>query len=330
MASGGVDSSLLWLAAGGGIDRAFTIRWAGHAGEGLGEDTAAVRQLSASVGTPVSFVEGVDADPLVVLPSGDLFADPAVDLCRRISADAYAQGYKVLLSGQGGDELFGGYRRQLLGPRAAGRHLPGAAHAAALLTRAAVGGVRGEYGARLLRAYGTRDPLAAYMTLCTYSGAADRAAILDCTEAEVGDDVVWASHREVFDRTPPSWSLFRRLRAVDLAVYLPGLGLAYADRAGMHESVEVRVPLLDLELVRFAQRLPDRLLVRGLHGKVLLKAVARELLPSSIVDRPKRGFGVPVSQLPTTTVPSSRGFRQARYLATAATVLERWRQSNCV
>ena len=324
MASGGVDSSLIWWASRDTLSRAFTIDWAPGVEEGFGEDTAAVRTLGGLFGTEVEYVAPPSGDVLRLLPAGDLFADPAVELTRRISASAADRGLKVLFSGQGGDELFGGYRRHVIGPRAAGLGAPLAAPASRLLSAIGRGGTRVEYSARLLRALSRHDVFDSYMTLCSYSDAEDRAEILGCTTAEVSDEVVWQTHREVFDRTPSTWSLLRRFRALDLAVYLPGLGLAYADRAGMHESVEVRVPFLDLDLVRFAQHLPDSMLVAGGRAKVLLRAAGLRLLPQSVLRRPKRPFGVPAAQLGTAPIRSSRGFRQARYLGSAALVLDRW------
>lgn len=325
MASGGVDSSLLWWAAGQRLERAYTIDWSRQrTDEGLDEDTEAVRVLEQRLPTPVTYVPGEDVDPRALPPSGDLFADPAVDLCRLISRRAHADGMKVLLSGQGGDELFGGYRRHVLGPFAA--RLPvgrfGVA-AAGSLARWGPNNVRTEYAHRLLLAAGRGDPLSSYLTLCSYSTPADRAEALGCTEAEVSDEVVWAEHRAAFDMTPTRWSLLRRFRAVDVAVYLPGLGLAYADRAGMQHSVEVRVPWLDLDLVRWALRLPDAALVRRGTGKWLTRELALTVLPRETVERPKRGFAAPASAL-STAPDGQRAFRQGAYFSNARAVLERW------
>ncbi len=74
------------------------------------------------------------------------------------------------------------------------------------------------------------------MQLCTYSAAADRARVLGCTEAAVGNDVIWQRHREVFDSLPAGVSFLRKAMTLDLSVYLPGLGLAYNDRASMEQG----------------------------------------------------------------------------------------------
>ena len=326
MASGGIDSSLLWWAAKDQLATAYTIDWSGESGgEGLHEDTEAVRVLADSFGTPVRYVPGGAIDIEALPRSGDLFADPAVELCRQIAEEAHAQGHKVLLSGQGGDELLGGYRRHLLGPLAA--RVPAGSlgrWTATLLAKTSSKSVSVEYASRLALSASKGDALSAYMVLCSYSDAGDRATALGVSNTEVTDDVVWEAHRSMFHQSPSRWSLLRRFRALDLAVYMPGLGLAYADRSGMQHSVEVRVPWLDLELVRWALRLPDEALIRGRKGKYLSRALAAEVLPSLIANRPKRGFGAPARLLPQHTQVGSRGFRQARYLSSARAMLERW------
>ena len=324
MASGGIDSSLLWWAAQGSIAAAYTIDWTGERGaEGLHEDTAAVRLLQAEFGTPVTYVPGAAVDVAALPASLDLFADPAVELCRQIAEVAHRDGHKVLLSGQGGDELLGGYRRHLVGPLA-GRLRTGRLGAGASSAIARVGGDVGvEYLSRLALATSKSDPLSSYLVLCSYSEAPDRAAALDVSVGEVSDEVVMEAHRSSFEQLPAEWSLLRRFRALDLAVYLPGLGLAYADRSGMHHSVEVRVPWLDLELVRWAMRLPDRALVSGRSGKRLSRALAAEVLPPSISKRPKRGFAAPARLLPAGTG-TQRGFRQGRYFTSAVSLMDQW------
>lgn len=327
MASGGIDSSLLWWAARDSLTAAFTIEWPRERGaEGLSEDAEAVRTLEHDFGTPVTYLRGDDVDVLALPRSGDLFADPAVDLCRLIARRAREAHVPVLLSGQGADELFGGYRRHILGPRAARFRLGRAGRGVAAIARnTAPGSLPVEYLARLASAASQRDAFSSYMVLCSYSDAGDRASVLGCTEREVDDEVVWSRHREVFERTPRSWSLLQRFRAIDVAVYLPGLGLAYADRAGMEHGVEIRVPWLDLELVRWAIRIPDDALIRGMRGKLGPRDLASRVLPDSVVSRPKRGFAAPARVLhqgPART--AGRGFRQSRYFATASDILDRW------
>jgi len=81
---------------------------------------------------------------------------------------------------------------------------------------------------------------------------------------------------------------------VDLRYYLPGLGLAYADKAGMAASVEIRVPLLDEEVVDLVARMPARLKIRNLDTKILLRRAMRGRIPESILNRPKAPFSAPL------------------------------------
>jgi asparagine synthase (glutamine-hydrolysing) len=322
MASGGVDSSLIWWIARNQIERAYTIEWNNPTGtERLSEDTATVQTLSDLFGTPVTYVVGEEAADS--LPqSGDLFADPAHDLARTISRRASGDGFKVLFSGQGGDELFAGYSRHRIAPLLEHLHLGVAGKAAELAISHHSRGLRAEYVARIARAASERDPFASYMQLCTYSTAADRAKVLGCYEAEVSNEIVWQRHRAVFDELPTRVSFLRKAMALDLAVYLPGLGLAYNDRASMEHGVEVRVPWLDLELVRWSLTLPDSLLIRRRRAKWLPKQLAARVISPQVAWRPKRGFAKPAEQVARERQLGSMGFRQGRYFALATSILE--------
>ncbi len=322
MASGGVDSSLVWWAAGQSVERAYTIEWAGATGsERLSEDAATVRALGDLLGTPVTYVAGEEASGR--LPrAGDLFADPAHDLARAISRRASGDGFKVLLSGQGGDELFAGYARHRIASFLPRLRLGVAGQAAGQAISRRGGGLRAEYLTRMARAASERDPFASYMQLCTYSTAADRARVLGCQEAEVSNDAVWQQHRAVFEALPASASFLRKAMALDLAVYLPGLGLAYSDRAAMEHGVEVRVPWLDLELVRWSLSLPDSVLIRRHRAKWLPRELAARVVTPQVARRAKRGFAAPAHRVAPGREPGRQGFRQGRYFALAAAILE--------
>ncbi len=80
----------------------------------------------------------------------------------------------------------------------------------------------------------------------------------------------------------------------DARLFLPGLNLGYTDRASMAASVEVRVPFVDVEVVRAAFSQPGRAKVKNRSGKVGLKRAAESWLPREIVYRPKASFGAPL------------------------------------
>jgi asparagine synthase (glutamine-hydrolysing) len=322
MASGGVDSSLIWWAGGKRVERAYTIEWTGSTGdERLSEDADAVRTLSRLLGTPVTYVAGEDAANS--LPrSGDLFADPAHDLARTISHRASDDGFKVLLSGQGGDELFAGYARHRFAAFLPQFRLGQLGRAAQYAISRLGKGLSVEYMTRIARAVSEPDPFASYMQLCTYSTSVERARVLGCGESEVSNEVVWRQHRAVFDAQPAGTSFLRKAMALDLSVYLPGLGLAYNDRASMEYGVEVRVPWLDLELVRWSLTLPDSVLIRRLRAKWLPKELAARVVSPEVAWRAKRGFAAPAHHVAPGRPSGSRGFRQGRYFALATSILE--------
>lgn len=326
MASGGVDSSLVWDASRNGLAQAFTIEWGKEAGEGIHEDSDAVRILERSFKTPVTYLDGREASDRYLPLGGDLFADPAFELTRLIAQHTRAAGRKVLLSGQGGDELFGGYRRHMVAPLLGHSFSGGLGRRAPAVMSRLPGGLQAEFASRFARATGHRDPFRRYMELCTYSSPAERAAMLGCDERDVADDVVLSRHRDCWDALPAKLSFLRKAMTLDLQVYMPGLGLSYVDRAGMEHGVEIRVPFLDLELVDWSFTLEDKHLVRRFSGKLLPKSLARKTIPRQVIDRPKRGFGAPSSTLATNgRSDGARGHRQGRYFSLAASVLDDWR-----
>ena len=288
MASGGVDSSLIWWAAGECVERAYTIEWIGRhwrrtAIGGHGDRAGA--QRTARYASDVRRRGGSLRQPC-----------PAQATCsptpRTISlapsrARHQTDGFKVLLSGQGGDELFAGYARHRIAPFLRQLRLGAVGKVAEQAISHRGRGLRAEYMARIARAASERDPFASYMQLCTYSAALDRARVLGCSEAEVSNEAVWQRHRAVFDALPAGASFLRKAMALDLAVYLPGLGLAYNDRASMEHGVEVRVPWLDLELVRWSLTLPDSVLIRRRRAK---------WLPKELAARVRLAAGGPASQ----------------------------------
>jgi asparagine synthase (glutamine-hydrolysing) len=93
-----------------------------------------------------------------------------------------------------------------------------------------------------------------------------------------------------------SLPLFCRLRKTDVENYLPGAVLPKVDRMSMQHSLEVRTPYLNMELARFAERLPLDVLYRDGLGKRLLRELASRYLPREIVNAPKKGFGLPMSR----------------------------------
>ncbi|WP_440996104.1 asparagine synthase (glutamine-hydrolyzing) [Arhodomonas sp. SL1] len=177
-------------------------------------------------------------------------------------AEQARRDLKVVFSGEGGDEAFGGYGRYRV--RALERRLKALAAPGSGGFRTG-GLLRGSTRRRL-----TGDALAAAM----------RHSRDPFTEA-------WAS-------TPRSWSDLQRMQYVDLTTALPDNLLVKADRMLMANGVEGRLPFVDHRIVAFGLSLPDRLKVVDGEGKHFLKRWAERLVPRELLYAPKRGFHVPV------------------------------------
>jgi asparagine synthase (glutamine-hydrolysing) len=94
-------------------------------------------------------------------------------------------------------------------------------------------------------------------------------------------------------QAPPSF--VQQMMYFDMMTYLPDDLLVKVDRASMGVGLEVRIPMLDHRLVEFVWRLPLSMMIDGTRGKRLLRQVLGRHVPAALVDRPKRGFSVPVS-----------------------------------
>lgn len=223
-------------------------------------------------------------------PFADASALPTIQLCRLA-----ARHVKVALSGDGGDELFAGYRRyphHLAEERVKAR-IPGA------VSRGLFGPLARAYPAlpnapKVLRAKSTFESLAADSMGGLFRATAimresERDALLTRVPTYSSTDLLRA-HAAEADTDDP----LARAQYVDLMTWLPGRMLVKVDRASMFAGVEVRNPLLDLDLAEWASRLPTRLKLDGFSGKHVLKSALRGLVPSEILDARKRGFVAPI------------------------------------
>lgn len=286
--SGGVDSSLITALA--EAPRSFTIGFAEAAYGEQRHAEAIARHLGTRQRTRIVSAEDVRAlIPRVVAIGDEPFADSSI-LPTLMLAQVTREEVTVALSGDGGDELFGGYRRHLF----AARHWP---HLARLPRRlrqaagAAVGAVpeawldRGLAFLKLTRPGEALHKLAAVLGEATPAGAYARFA------------AVWpeaASRPPGRVALPEGGSAAFAMRRRDFARYMPDDVLAKVDRAAMQVALEVRVPFLDPRIIRFAFRLPDRLLFDQGGGKAILRRLLARRVPESLFARPKMGFSVPI------------------------------------
>ncbi|HYY93115.1 MAG TPA: asparagine synthase (glutamine-hydrolyzing), partial [Pyrinomonadaceae bacterium] len=208
----------------------------------------------------------------------------------------------VMLSGMGGDEVFAGYPRQLAMSLAGALDpVPTALRRPAMraVAGALPGGRAGRLNAPLRNAKkfarsAALDFEARYMGFGTYftDEAKQKLYSDEMREATRGLDAYYL-HRRYFERCSKAAPL-NRLLYVDMKTFLPCLNLDYTDRTSMAATLEVRVPLLNHELVELAARMPPRLKLRGLRRKYILKRAAESLLPREVVWRRKAGFGAPI------------------------------------
>jgi asparagine synthase (glutamine-hydrolysing) len=289
MLSGGIDSSLIVALMQRQLSNPVKTFSIGFTEAGESNELADARMISEFIGTEHHEIELSFADQAVDLAELVWFMDePLADLSSLgflALSELAAQHVTVALSGQGADELLGGYRKH----RAAAI----AGHYARLPRplRALGDSLLAHGPARLARASRTLRAGDAAERLLAMSGNADGALLRRLARGPLAERDGLAALR----------ALRRTLGPVDggpLAdtLYLDGqLGLVddmlhYFDRASMAHSLEVRVPFLDHHVVELAATIPARHKVHRLNTKHVLKHGARGLIPHSVIDKPKVGF----------------------------------------
>jgi asparagine synthase (glutamine-hydrolysing) len=307
--SGGLDSSLVTAIAARhdpGIEAyTITFRPEDQRLEAMPDDAVYARKMAAHLGIRLHEIEispdVVDMLPRIVDTLDEPIGDPAAINTVLMCQAARAAGVKVLLSGMGADELFGGYRRHLaclLGARYQGL-VPQqvrsrvVAPAVQRLPVAALGrGLRYSRWAKRFLSFAELPEEEAYRRSYTLYDADELTGLLD---PGLGPDVdaVLAGHRTVYTAGGLADPV-NRMCLTDAQVFLPGLNLAYTDRSSMAASTEVRVPFVDPVVFRAAFAIPGSRKIRGRTQKVPLREAAQDWLPSDVLERPKASFGAPL------------------------------------
>lgn len=224
-------------------------------------------------------------------------ADPAPLNVLNICKQARADGYKVLLGGTAGDDLFSGYRRHL-----------------ALRYEGLFAFLQGKIG-RVIHWIIEKLPAANAVLRRLKKLTAN--VHLSKKERMFGY-FEWISHdqiknllsanfkKQLADFAPGTYfydllynisnekSDLNKMLYWELKTFLPAHNLNYTDKLSMATGVEVRVPFLDLDLVKFSTKIPPELKMKGIHTKYLLKKVMERYLPKEVIYRPKTGFGAPI------------------------------------
>jgi asparagine synthase (glutamine-hydrolysing) len=303
--SGGIDSSLVVALMQAQSRRPIKTFSIGFPQEKFNEAPFA-KAVAAHLGTDHTELYVQDRDLQQVIPQlpriyDEPFADPSqiptTVLCRLAGASV-----KVSLSGDGGDELFGGYHHYRIGQglcKTASR-IPdfGRKFLARQLKRIAGTGLNLQMstgpGNRLLnRLWNLSDILPATTDYSLYQ-------LLMSPNREPQTWLKMANESEAQPDEPPTWAnlpeLFQRMTWLDFVQYLPDDILVKVDRAAMSVSLETRIPLLDHQVVEFAFGLPTGFKQRGRQSKWLLRQILHQYVPSALVDRAKKGFVAPIAE----------------------------------
>jgi asparagine synthase (glutamine-hydrolysing) len=304
--SGGLDSSVMTALLPKEVRRETRTFSIGFAGGGHHDERVFARRVATHLGTRhQEFVVPLDVASelehvvgLLDEPCADPAAVPAFLVARAASAEV-----TVLLSGTGGDEVFGGYKRYRLPAllrRTAAIPRPAARALARLLAdqdlnRSHAAAEQMVMARKLLEARGRRGFMAAYLS--AFEPAPpwrwEEALAVAASPEAAAADVSEALAREL-GRTPGRSE--EAAFAFDHLYYLPDDLLLKEDRTTMGASVEGRVPFLDPALVRFGASLPLGTRFGPEGGKQVLRTLARRHLPDDIVRRPKHGFSVPIEE----------------------------------
>jgi asparagine synthase (glutamine-hydrolysing) len=288
--SGGIDSTAVVAEMARQMDRPVKTFSIGFREREFNEAPHAAAVARALGTEHTELIVDPDVDELfedIVAAFDEPFADSSAVPTLLVSRLAAAH-VKVVLSGDGGDELFGGYTRY--GDLAArGTVLP--APARALLGAAAARLPHGTYGRNRLLEY-SRGWRGRYAGMVAHP--------LSVREGGVASEALLKAGHPL-DTLLDRWfgAVAHRDRAsqamlVDLFSYLPGDILTKVDRMSMAVSLEARVPLLDHHMVEFAMRVPASLKMRDGTGKWIFREAIRGQVPDSIFHRPKQGFAVPL------------------------------------
>ena len=302
--SGGVDSSAV-VAMMAGVS-SEPVNTCSIAFADAAFDESAWAQMVASRYSTRHFVDRVESDDFDLIDDlariyDEPYADSSAIPTHRVCGLA-RRHVTVALSGDGGDESFGGYRRYRM--HVAEERMRSAL---SLSVRRPLFGLLGraypkaDWAPRVLRAKSTfeglaRDAVGAYFhSVSIMRDDMRRQLFSDAFRAKLSGYNAVEVFRRHAGRTAGNDPL-AIVQYLDLKTYLVGDINTKVDRASMAHSLEVREPLMDHPLVEWLATLPSALKVRGNEGKCLLKAAMAPYLPPEIMHRPKQGFAVPLER----------------------------------
>lgn len=256
------------------------------------------------------YVTGQDALDAIPLMPG-LYDEPFSDYSQiptYLVCKMARQHVTVALSGDAGDELFGGYERYFVGrnlwdkfawmPPALKKLTAAAMTALPPGALNSLGNLAKPVLPKRLRHVPFGDKLHKLAEVVAAPGMESLYLTLMSHWKRPEDIVIGGHDRDTSITDTREWprvsDFTHRMMHLDMETYLPGDILTKVDRAAMGVSLEGRIPLLDTNLIEFAWKVPFSMKVRGGQGKWLMRETLYRHVPKAMIDRPKRGFGVPL------------------------------------
>ena len=304
--SGGIDSSLLVGQAKSIMQNeqihCFTIKNSnGDHQDGFEDDFKYSNEVSKALGTKLHVVDGGidvlhDFDKMIWHldePQSDLAPIYVAKICEH----AKQEGFKVLISGTGGDDVFSGYRRhQAIVTDKFTKHIPNGVY---------------QFAAKIIGSGNSNHPTVrrinklikhknddALTRLVGYFEWFPIMEHLDLFHDDIQSQVVNNNPSDymlkLLDNVNNEQDLLNKMLYLKLKTFLVDHNLNYTDKMGMSAGVEVRVPYLDIDLIAMSTQIPTKLKVHNFQTKYLLRRIAAQHLPQSIINRPKTGFGAPI------------------------------------
>lgn len=311
--SGGVDSSLVAALMQKNSERQISTFSIGF-GDARFNEAPHAAAVARQLGTEHHEFIVSEQDALALTPDladtyGEPFADssqiPTILLCQQAS-----RSVKVALTGDGGDEVFGGYNRHVYGTRLLKSisRVPGPLKAPLGQALQFLGRLGLSETSSLRQLANTLhlpvtaiDKLPKMGKLLTDSGGLQNFYTALVTTFDAPETIMAANARQIKPHlpllseavklAPTEWMM-----AMDSLTYLPGDILVKIDRAAMSASLETRAPFLDARVVSAAWQLPPDARVRNQEGKAILRTILAKHVPRDLTDRPKQGFAIPLDR----------------------------------
>ena len=203
---------------------------------------------------------------------------------------------KVVLSGDGGDELFAGYTRYVTDRKRSGFNLLPRVIREGVMQRLSARMPHGTLGRNYIHNVAL-DPVHRYLdSVSVFSGLNRQLLYSDDFKKQLPTDGGVLSEFRTYAAEVKTDEPLDQLLRIDSKTYLPGDILTKVDRMSMAVSLEARVPLLDHKLIEFVMRIPASLKMSGLQTKYIFKKAVEDIVPQEILNRPKQGFGMPIHQ----------------------------------